>query len=405
MKPSPTLRRVLASDMCSGCGGCAGLVPDAIAMGVSSDGYLRPQQSVTISAEEEEAIAASCPGALAAPWPDAAERHPIWGTSLRRATGNATDEALRHHASSGGMISALLIDALERGEIDAVVQVAPDPGRADQNVTIVSTTAEEITARAGSRYAPSSPLEHFCALVADGRRFAIVGKPCDIGAARQLIERDAEAKRAFPLLVSFFCGGVPSRRAADALLRGMGVEDARELASFRYRGDGWPGQAVAVRPDGSRAAMGYNESWGGYLSKGVQLRCKVCPDAVGGAADVVAADAWFGDEKGYPSFEEGAGRSAVIARTPVGEARLRTAEAGGRIALTPLEWRDLDRMQPSQARRKRQALSRHWALRLAGRTPPRTHGVGMLASARMEPLANQARSFAGMLYRLWQGRS
>ena len=400
MISSPTLRRVLASDMCSGCGGCAGIAPEALAMAVAPGGFLRPRQTAPLSAAQEAAIAGSCPGAVAAPWPEAADRHPIWGASLRRSTGHATDESLRHHASSGGMISALLIDALERGEIDAVVQVAPNPERVDQNITVVSTSAQEVAARAGSRYAASSPLDGFAALVADGRRFAIVGKPCDIGAARLLTARDPEAKRAFPLLVSFFCGGVPSRRAADALLRGMGVEDAGALASFKYRGDGWPGQAVAVRTDGSRASMSYNDSWGGYLSKDVQLRCKVCPDAVGGAADLVAADAWFGDEGGYPSFEEGAGRSAVIARTSAGLAALEATEVAGGIALEPLAWSDLDRMQPSQARRKRQALSRHWALRLSGRTPPRTAGTEVAAAARMEPLGSQFRSFAGTLYRL-----
>ena len=50
--------------------------------------------------------------------------------------------------------------------------------------------------------------------------------------------------------------------------------------------------------------MSYAQSWGEILTKHVQFRCKVCPDGSGGFADVACADAWYGDERGYPSFEE-----------------------------------------------------------------------------------------------------
>ena len=47
----------------------------------------------------------------------------------------------------------------------------------------------------------------------------------------------------------------------------------------------------------------------------MQFRCKICPDGVGGAADVVCADAWECDEAGYPLFDERDGSSLILSRT------------------------------------------------------------------------------------------
>jgi coenzyme F420 hydrogenase subunit beta len=287
--------------------------------------------------------------------------------------------------------------------VDGVLQVMPDPDVPTQNQIVVSTTPAEVCARSGSRYAPSSPLENVTGLLESGRRYAFVGKPCDIGALRQLEKLDPRVRETFPVKLSFFCGGVPSRRATRNLLGAMSVDES-ELEEFRYRGNGWPGSATATKKDGSRAQISYAESWGGYLSKIVQFRCKICPDSVGGTADIACADAWYGDEKGYPIFDEQDGRSAVIARTAVGERLLKAAVEDGQLLLSPLAIEELDKMQPSQARRKRQVLSRLIALKVATRGTPRAAGLALGKAARMGTLAESARSFAGLLYRLWQSR-
>src|SRR3546814_6618598 len=77
----------------------------------------------------------------------------------------------------------------------------------------------------------------------------------------------------------------------------MGLAGA-PLSECRYRGNGWPGQAVALTTDGRAGEMSYERSWGDHLSREVQFRCKNCPDAVGGTADIACADAWYGGESG-----------------------------------------------------------------------------------------------------------
>ena len=164
----------------------------------------------------------------------------------------------------------------------------------DSNKTVVTTKAASLAAAAGSRYAPSAPLEDLAAYLADhratGRRFAVLGKPCDAAALRALVQEDAEAAAAFPVILSFFCAGVPSHTGGRAVLAALGTKEA-EVASFRYRGNGWPGRATALLHEGSARSMSYHDSWGGILSDHVQHRCKICADGTGVAADIACADA------------------------------------------------------------------------------------------------------------------
>lgn len=401
---SAALARVARAQTCSGCGLCASVAGN-VTMEMVPPGYLRPAVTGAVSAAEDAAIAAACPALVVdeSDRPQAPVMDPIWGQSFFTGTGYATDADLRHHASSGGVLSALLVHALQSGLVDFVVQTGADPDRPTANRTGISASRDAIFAAAGSRYAPSAPLADLETWLARGR-FAFVGKPCDVTALRQRARQDPRIDAQVPLMLAFFCAGVPSEAGTDRILKRLGVDKA-DVAAFRYRGDGWPGFATATRHDGSSSRMSYADSWGDILSKEVQFRCKICPDAIGMVADIACADAWYGDDRGYPSFEEQEGRSLVIARTERGKAFLEAAAAARQLVTEPLPIRDIDRMQPSQARRKRQVLSRLAAMAVAQRPLPRYRGLDLWAAARQEKPLAQARSFAGLVRRFWQGRA
>ena len=403
MTPSPTISRALEGQLCSGCGLCASLGGDAVTMAMTPPGYLRPVQTDSLPPPVEAAVAATCPALTIEEHPVAPNDDPLWGPWFSIGTGHSTDPALRHQASSGGMISALLTHALATGQVDFVVQTGADPEAPLANRTIVSTDAAEVFAAAGSRYTASAPLAELERWLAMPGKFAFVGKPCDVSALRARARHDPRIDAKVPVMLAFFCAGIPSAEGTRRILDRLGVAES-DVATFRYRGDGWPGYATATRADGTSERMSYADSWGDILSKQVQFRCKICPDAVGGDADVAAADAWYGDDRGYPSFEEQEGRSLVMARTASGQALLDGAIAAGAVATTPLALGEIALMQPSQARRKRQVLSRLAALKLAGRPVPRYRGVQIWSAAKQEPLVAQAKSFAGLLRRIFQKR-
>lgn len=403
MSGSPTVDRVLKGQLCTGCGLCASVAGDAIEMAMVAPGYARPVQRGAVSASAEKAIAEACPGAVVAAWETGQAMDPYWGPSRRIATGYAVDPAVRYEGSSGGALSALLIHALESGLVDRAIHVAPDPENPTRNIMRRSTNAAEVVAGAGSRYTASSPLAQIEEALSEGGAIAFVGKPCDVSALRRLARVDPRVARHVPIALSFFCGGMPSHDGVERILATMGVAPA-EVTAFRYRGQGWPGTAAATTRDGAVTKMSYADSWGGHLSKEVQFRCKICPDAVGGVADIACADAWYGGESGYPTFEEQDGRSLIISRSEAGERLLESAIGANALAVEPLDVREIDLMQPSQARRKRLVAARAGALAVTLQPIPDMRGVMLPAATRRAKLGEAAHNFAGTLRRILVGR-
>lgn len=372
-------------------------------MTVQGAGFARPLQSAPLSAAEDAAIADVCPGLGQRVAAAGRVDDPLWGPYLSMQTGWASDPAIRFAGSSGGALSMLLVHLLAAGRVDAVVQTAADPAFAIGNAPVLSTDAAGVLAAAGSRYAPSSPLAdlpaHLAAHRATGRRHAFVGKPCDAAALRAMAGQDPAVAAAFPVILSFFCAGVPSHAGGRAVLAALGT-DLAATETFRFRGNGWPGQATAHLRDGSQRQMSYHDSWGRILSRHVQARCKICADGTGVAADLVCADAWESDEAGYPLFAEADGISLIVARTPLGAQILAEATAAGRLQTAPFEVASLAAIQPGQRERRRALLARLAALRLFGRPVPRYEGLQLRAAARQNPWRRNLENFLGMLRRL-----
>lgn len=400
---SPSLARVARGNLCAGCGACATIAPGKVAMAVAAPGYLRPVQSAALSAAEDAAIARVCPGLGQSVAAEGRVDPVLWGPYVAMQTGWSTDPALRHAASSGGALSALLGYLLASGTVDAVLQTAADADLPIGNASVISTDAAGVLAAAGSRYAPSAPLAGIRAAIAGGKRFAFVGKPCDAAALRALAAEDAGVAAAFPVILSFFCAGVPSHAGGRAVLAALGT-DLAATQSFRFRGNGWPGRAVARAKDGSERAMSYHDSWGKILSKHVQHRCKICADGTGVAADIVCADAWESDAKGYPQFDEAPGVSLIVARTALGARLLEAARAAGQIETAAFDVETLAAIQPGQRERRRALFARLAALWLLGRPIPAYRGLHVAAAARQNPLARNLKNFLGTLRRTLQSR-
>lgn len=403
MKPAASLSRVTRGNLCAGCGGCAIAAPGKITMSLQDPGYLRPQQTATLTPEEDARIARICPGLGQSVEADGRTDDVMWGPYVAMHTGFSTDPDLRHAASSGGGLSAMLVHLLDSGAVDAVIQTAAAPQVPVANVTVLSDTAADVAMAAGSRYAPSAPLAGLSEHLDSNRRFAFVGKPCDVAALRALALEDPRIDARIPVMLSFFCGGVPSQTGAEKVLEALGT-DLDSTTSFRYRGNGWPGQATARQQDGSERSMSYFDSWGGILSSHVQLRCKICADGTGNAADLVFADAWECDEKGYPLFEEQDGVSLVVTRTANGAALLAQAKTANRLTLEPFDPATLTKIQTGQFWRRRTMLARLAAIRLLGRPMPRYRGLHIVAAARLGTLSLSVQNFLGTIRRGLTGR-
>jgi coenzyme F420 hydrogenase subunit beta len=342
-------------------------------MQLDATGYLRPREVGPVSeAPDAEAIfERSCPGMrVTARHPAGSERHELLGSYFGAWEAWSTDPEIRFAGSSGGALTALHAWLVASGRAARVTGASADPANPRRSVPVTITTRAQALEAAGSRYAPVAALANPDVLAAGS---AVTGKPCEIAALRAMAETvGGEA----PLLLSFFCAGTPSQAATNRLLEELGIGRDEKVDALRYRGNGWPGR-FAARAGGTEVDADYEESWGSTLGPTTQWRCKVCPDGVGESADIVAADSWDTDDRGYPVFAEGAGTSALIARTRRGLAVIEEAIAEGVIEVRPLAMSQLAGAQPLQTARRRFLLARLWGSRLAGRTPPRYVGFGL----------------------------
>lgn len=396
---SKILKKILRSDLCTGCGICSSLSHGKVAMDIESSGYLRPQQMEPLDKDEDDAIQAVCPGISLKRPVSNTQNHLIWGPYETARLGWSTDPKLRFHGSSGGALSAIANYLIESGTVEFVLNIGVSDERPLDNDVKISRTTEDIFKTAGSRYSPSAPLTDLSNYLDGDARFAIIAKPCDIAAVRKLAKLDPRVDKMIPVLLSFFCAGIPSRLGTLEILKALGV-DEENITQFKYRGDGWPGKSTAVTKSGKTKSMSYSDSWGGILSKHIQFRCKICPDGSGAFADIVCADAWHSDEKGYPIFEDVEGRSLVMARTRAGEAIVTAASEQNFIDVSDFDLKELTAMQPGQFRRSQALLARLLAFPFRARTIPSYRGFHMIQNARKAGLWNNVRNFLGTLRRI-----
>jgi coenzyme F420 hydrogenase subunit beta len=315
-------------------------------------------------------------------------------------TGFSTDPDIRHNGSSGGIISAIAQWLVDSGDVDGVIATYYDPHFPIGTESRLVSTPSEAAFSAGSKYSPASPLAILAQLREAQGRFAVIGKPCDIATLRRAMAADDKITEKIAYLISFYCAGTPSDNGNRSVLEHLGAPPPEDLASFRHRGDGWPGRTRAIGKDGTQKSCTYGESWGTILRSHTHNLCIICPDGIGEQADLVAADAWYGDEKGYPVFEEADGRSLVMTRTAKGSDLLKRARAAGVVQCQSLDVREIDSMQPGQWKRRRELALRVAAYRMLGRKTPTYNRRALKAYQRGMSVRDKIAIFYGTLRRV-----
>ena len=398
MNKNISIESVTQSGLCTGCGLCQAMFPDRVTIQLNDDGYLRPSVKLAINDDELKQFNEVCPGIILRHEAGGAEYDPLWGPLIGVRTGYAIDQQTRYAGSSGGVLSALLIYLLDTRQVDFVAHIKASCDDPLGNEIAISRTREDVLAGAGSRYAPSAPLATLGELLAQPEQFAFVGKPCDIAALRSYERLNPQVTEKIPFMLSFMCAGIPSRKGTIEILNKFGVEP-KQVKSFTYRGNGWPGKTTAITQDGKTYETDYSTSWGTVLNRHLQFRCKICPDGTGEFADIVGADAWYGKD-GYPDFAEREGRSLILSRTAKGEVLVKNASAEQAITAEFLPIEEISKMQPYQMQRKQMIFSRIMALKLLRSPAPDYINFSLIRTAATASLKENIRSFLGTIRRV-----
>jgi len=227
--------------------------------------------------------------------------------------GYAAAQTTRAQAASGGVVSALLIDLLERGEVQGalVSRVEVVNGQIEAHPFIAHTPTEVLQARS-SIYMEFPWLKEARHLLAAAEgRVAVVGLPCAIGALRRLEERDPSLQGKIAVHIALVCGRSSSKKLLLEVLARKGIGEA-DVADIRFREGHWRGRMHVWLRDGSEVTFPFGEfSVYRNLHFDCQTRCLSCDDPLGEHADIVCGDVWLYELKDRPIKH-----SLVVSRSP-----------------------------------------------------------------------------------------
>lgn len=399
-----SVQDVVDAHLCTGCGACAYVEPDALRMVDVVETGRRPLPIVGVNG----AAGAAVNGAALAVCPGAGLRHergsldgaPFggeWGPVLELYECWATDPEVRHRGSSGGVVTALAAHMVTSGAAVGVLQVQARADAPLLNEAVLNRSYEAIVSAAGSRYAPASPCERLDLVESAEGPSVVVGKPCDIAATARAARLRPALAANVALTIGIFCAGTPSTRGTEEVVRRLGVEPA-DVERLDYRGEGWPGRFRVRTKDGRQPSFSYEESWGA-LTKHRQWRCLICPDHTGEFADVSIGDPW------YRTVRDGEpGRSLVVVRTPAGRAAVQAALLAGAIEGGPIPLERLPQSQASLQNTQRSVWGRVIAMRLSGLAAPRYAGMRSLRLWLRLPSRAKASSTVGTMRRVRRRR-
>lgn len=334
-----TISQVVMSKLCTGCGTCAGTCPnEAIRMRkFDSSGLYLPE------IEEDKCSRCGicvicCPGYSV----DFEElnssvfgRKPsdkILGNYRGCYIGHSNETDVRHNSASGGVVSQLLIFALENDMIDGALVARMRKDQPLETEAFIARTRKEVLEAAKSKYCPVATNEALMQVLKENGRFAVVGLPCHIHGIRKAQRVLKVLEERIVLQIGLMCSHTVNFKGTEFLLekRGIQKEKVREIS---YRGKGWPGEMLIGLKEGLNLSIPYMGSWDAYWSVFsfflfTPLRCMTCPDLTNELSDISLGDAWLPELK-YDRL----GKSVIMARTKLGEDILRSMSLAGKICL------------------------------------------------------------------------
>ena len=357
--------------LCTGCGVCAAVCPrDAIDMTTDeSRGCFVPQ----VRREDCRPCGlcyGACPGygvdfdGLSQHLFGDVPQDLALGRYLACYVGHAGNVHLRTNSASGGIVTALLLMALEHHLIDGALVTRMRSDNPLMPESFIARTKQEILSAVGSKYCPVAAGTALREILSAEGRYAVVGLPCHIQGIRKAEQEMPGLTERIRYRISIACSFNYSFHGTRRFIESLGIPPD-EVQELQYRGRGWPGSMLLRLKDGSATVIPLADYYR-RLGPFSLWRCLMCSDMFGELSDLSCGDAWF------PELlrTDKAGSSFVISRTPESEELLETAAACEAVELSELAVHTLLASQGQALFKKRKLKARMLLARLWGRRVP-----------------------------------
>ena len=306
---------VVTTGLCTGCAGCVVACPHDVLGYNDSGGVYKP-----FHIEEElgpsnclhgEKGCTSCTRACPRfrTWEAEVDhhlfgraRHPdeMAGVSKDIILARATDKTVHEKGQDGGLVSAILIWAMENGYIDAaLVSYLEGDGTSWKAIPGVARTREEILAAAGSRYTYSAnTLAYDEAVEGGAEKIALVGMSCQSSSPPAMAVRKAgKVARRFALNIGLLCSKTFDDAIFEELFEAKYGLRKQDMVKMNIKG-----VFQIWMKDGSYHEVPLKEchAW-------TREGCKMCPDFAAEHADISTG--------GIGAFNDW---TLTVIRTPLG---------------------------------------------------------------------------------------
>jgi len=258
----------------------------------------------------------------------------VLGSYLGSYIGHATEHEVRYRASSGGVVTGLLVYALEEGIIDGALVTRMNGDRPWKPEPFIAKTRNEIIEASASKYCPVPANIMIRELLSaqEDEKFAVVGLPCHIQGIRKAEQAYKKLKERVVLHIGLFCSHNDTFWQTDYLLKSMDVSKD-DIKSIRYRGDGWPGTMSVQLRSGKDSSMPFHKAiFPHVLWFNAMNRCLYCCDLTAELADVSVGDPWIPEV----TAGEKIGQSIFLVRTENAHSLVFRAARDERLNFTPI---------------------------------------------------------------------
>ena len=257
-----------------------------------------------------------------------AEYNKYCGYYLSSYSGYSSDNSIRFHSASGGLVTSFLIYLLEHKIIDGALVIRYKENDPFEPEPFIATTTEELLMSRGSKYIVIS----YDKVINDVKKFpgklAVVGLPCQIQGLRLFADKNKGVRDKVIGYFSIYCSLNKTKHSMDYYIEKYQI-NRKDVGCFSFRDDGCLGYMKYTDKNGNIIKkIPYLSFWFGSHSFFQNRRCSLCVDHFGELADIS-----FGDINIPPYNEDKIGISSLVVRSSFWNSVLEKAQKEGVLIL------------------------------------------------------------------------
>ncbi len=313
-----SLAQIIDGGLCHRCGSCVGICPTGV---LTTDDRSYPTIKNLAACTDCDLCVKVCPGDEfdfkfhhQQKFGEQGDLTSTHGQFIHSLIAHSNDPYLREHSTSGGLVTEILLAALEKGKIDGAVVIVSDEKEIWKGKPIIARTRDEILKSLKSKYAIAPTNSAFAEIKAVEGKYALVGLPCQIHGFLKAAELDTKLKERVVFTIGIFCHAAVELEGYNIIWNSLG-EDKNRAKKFISRVGKHPGTPHLEFEDGSLSPV-YYPNKKGFRPSSMEIinilyrlyspeRCLTCFDALAQFADISIGDPWMSPPEDQVDFHDG----------------------------------------------------------------------------------------------------